>query len=99
MTTEEAIRSKLEENLGQVLFSDLSAHLERDAVFIVGAELSIVDCAVAVATDDVASVGPWLERGALRKPSRGERSAWAAAEGRRWWALVVQPFVLVQDPS
>lgn len=98
MTLEEGIRTRLTEALGPVLFADLKAHLARDAVFVVGPTLSLVECGVRVALDDVAVVGGWIESGELRKPSADERGRWAeGGEARRWMALVVQPFVLVQD--
>lgn len=97
MTLEEGIRTRLTEALGPVLFADLKAHLARDAVFVVGPTLSLVECGVRVALDDVAAVGAWIESGELRKPSADERTRWAEGETRRWMALVVQPFVLVQD--
>lgn len=99
MSLEEGIRSRLETMLGDVVFTDLQAHLERDAVFIVAAELSIVDCGVSIAMDDASAVATWIESGKLRKPSVTERENWPHAEGRAWRALVVQPFVLVQDPG
>lgn len=98
MTIEEATRYQLEKTVGVVLYTDLSAHLARDAVFVVADSLSLVDCGVAVALDDVAVVGRWIETGELRKPTQGERDGWPRAVGRRWSAVVVKPFVLVQDP-
>lgn len=95
---EEAIRIKLEERIGPVFYSDLAAHLNRDALFVVAPSLSLLACATAVALDDVEQVTRWISSGELRKPSRGERDAWPLAEKRTWIAVVVQPFVLVQDP-
>ncbi len=92
-----AIRTKLEQSVGPVFFSDLRAHVDRDALFVVAKTVALVECAVAVATDDVATVGRWIESGELRKPSRAEREMWPPETERRWNALVVQPFVLVQE--
>lgn len=80
------------------MFSDLRPHLERNAVFIVTGNLSIVECALAIAMDDVALVEPWIARGALRRPSQRELDQWRSALEKRWRAVVVQPYVLVQDP-
>lgn len=91
----EAIRIKLTESMGPVVYSDLAAHLHRDAVFVVARSLELVTCGVAVATDDVDRVQAWIASGDLRKPSRAEREAWAAGSGS-FTAVVVQPFVLVQ---
>lgn len=93
----DAIRAKLEENLGPVIGSDLGAHLRRDAVFIVADGHSLVACGVAIATDDSTSVALWLADGTLRRPTADEREAWPVDESRQWNAVVVQPFVLVQE--
>lgn len=95
MSIDEAYRVQLTRSLGPVGYSDLRAHLDRDAVFIVAPSLSLVDCGVAVATDDVAKVKAWIDSGELRKPSKGERESFAAS-GATWNSVVVQPFVLVQ---
>jgi hypothetical protein len=99
MNLTEAIRVKLEQSAGPVFYSDLAAHLGRDAVFVVASSLSLVTCGVAVATDDVENVERWVASGELRKPSKAERAAWPNDAGRRWLAVAVQPFVLVQDPG
>ena len=98
MTEGEAIRHKLESTVGPVHFSDVRAHLERDAVFVVAADLSLVTCGVAVAMDDVANVKAWIDAGSLRKPSAKERESWPTQADRTWTAVVVAPFVLIQDP-
>jgi hypothetical protein len=92
------LRAKLEERLGPVVYGDLAAHLARDAVFVVAGSIELVECGIAVATDDVTKVEAWIASGALRKPSKLEREAWPTHEGRSWHAIVVQPFVLIQDP-
>ena len=97
LTMPDALRLQLTKHLGPVQGSDLAAHLERDGLFIVSADLDLVECGVAIAMDDVAQVGMWIEQGKLRKPTPDERSAWPDDKERRWTSLVVQPFVLVQD--
>ena len=62
---------------------------------MVAPSLSLLDCAVGVAMDDVTKVQGWIESGELRKPSKAERAAWAE-NGGTWTAVIVQPFVLVQ---
>lgn len=93
-----AILIKLEESMGPVGVDVLLPHLERDAVFVVARHIPLLTCGVAVAMDDVALVKGWIERGELRKPSRAERDGWRQQADRRWVSVVVQPFVLVQDP-
>jgi hypothetical protein len=98
MSLEEAIRTKLTTTKGPVSYTDLLDHLARDAVFVVELSLSLVECGVAVAMDDVARVEGWIASGELRKPSQAERDTWPLETGREWSAVVVHPFVLLQDP-
>ncbi|MBL8742463.1 MAG: DUF2288 family protein, partial [Myxococcales bacterium] len=97
MTVEEALRIKLTERRGPVYFSDLRAHLERDGVFVVRADVDLVECGIAIAQDDVARVQIWIREGKLRKPSKSEYDSWPENPRRQWLSVIVQPFVLVQD--
>ena len=92
------IRQRLEEDAGPVHGSDLKAHLDRDAVLVVAPSVALLDCAMALATDDAAKVAAWLADATLRRPTQDERAAWPVDEDRRWVAVIVRPFVLVQDP-
>ena len=94
---ESAIRAKLEESVGPIVATDLHAHLKRDAVFVVAPALSLVECGVAIAMDDAKKVEAWIASEELRRPTADERTAWLASTDRQWTAIVVQPFVLVQD--
>ena len=97
MSYAEALRLKLTELMGTVFFSDMRAHLERDAVVVISPELALIEVAIAVANDAASLVEGWIRDGSMRKPSLGERTSWPNDEGRTWLAVVVQPFVLVQD--
>lgn len=92
-----SVKDKLEGQLGPIFFSDLRAHLDRGAVFLVRGELALIDCALAVATDDTAQVRTWLSNGAMRRPTDEERAQWASEASRRFLAVPVQPYVLIQE--
>ena len=96
-TDTDALRAQLGRSLGSVLASDLTAHLKRDGVIVVGANLSLIECAVAIARDDSARVAQWMKDGTVRRANEQERESWPSEQGRQWLAIVVQPFVLVQD--
>jgi hypothetical protein len=91
------MRKQLEEGVGPIEFSDLRAHLTRGAVITVDSKLDLLDVGEAVAQDDKARVGEWIEKGLLGKPDLATIERWAKRGGAAWNALVVQPFVLVQD--
>lgn len=99
MTLDEALRVRLTETMGPVTFDVLAPHLERDAVVLVASTIELVDAAIAVAQDDTDKVRAWIEDGTFRKPSVSERTRWKDQMGREWTSVVVQPFVLIQDPT
>ena len=90
---------KLRELLGPVTYSDLQAHLDRGAVFLVSPDLDLLTCAVALATDDAEKVRIWLSEGGLRRPLQDERARWSATSELRFLAVPVQPYVLIQEEA
>lgn len=99
MTMDEALRLRLSETMGPVTFEALADHLERDAVVIVAPKLALLEAAIAVAQDEAELVEGWIASGTFRKPSAAERARWKDQMGREWNCVIVQPFVLVQDPQ
>ncbi len=89
------LREELSASLGPVQLSDLRAHLARDAVLVVAPTLDLLDVGEALARDDKATVGRWIESNEIGKPSLELIERWST-EGGSWSAIVVQPFVLVQ---
>lgn len=91
------MRESLAASMGPIEFTDIRAHLARDAVIVVDASLDLLDVAEAVARDDKARVGAWVEQGLMRKPTLEELEKWSKIEGPAWTAIVVQPFVLLRE--
>jgi hypothetical protein len=76
----------------------LRRHLERDAVIIVAPALDLAEAAQRLAADDSGSVAAWIAAGLLCKPSAEQLAEWNAAPGQRFRMLIVQPYVLIQEP-
>ena len=77
----------------------LRLHLERDAVIIVAPQLDLAEVAARIAADDAPTVSAWNAAGRLSKPSLEQIGAWNAEPARRFRMLIVQPYVLIQEPS
>ncbi|MGK4006485.1 DUF2288 domain-containing protein [Sorangium sp. So ce1036] len=92
------MREQLTETLGEVLWTDLRAHVARDAVILVASDLDLVDVGVAVASNDAAAVQAWISAGKLTKPTAEELARWPLQVDLRFVSLVVAPFVLVRRP-
>ncbi|MDI3283023.1 DUF2288 domain-containing protein [Polyangium sp. 15x6] len=92
------MRERIAETLGDVHWSDLRAHLARDAVIIVDDALDLLDVGVALAKNDVPSVDAWIRAGKLQKPTAEELTRWSLDASTRFLAAIVQPFVLIRRP-
>jgi hypothetical protein len=90
------VRERLAAFLGEVYWSDLSAHAARDALIVVADDLDMLDVGEAIASDDTARVEAWIRSRSLAKPSAGDLARWPAEPLAVFESLVVAPFVLVR---
>jgi hypothetical protein len=91
------LRAELTANLDEAEWEWLIPHLQRDAVILVALELDLLDVGVAIAGDNTTSVGRWIEENLLTKPSTAQISTWNASPNKRFSALIVEPYVIVQE--
>ena len=93
----ETLRTQLEENLDQAEWDWLEPHVKREAVIIVEKTLDLLDVGVAIASDNVSSVQHWISEQLIHKPTQQEIAEWNDNRSQRFQALIVQPFVLIQE--
>ena len=91
------MRETLMASMGPIELSDLGPHLARDAVIVVDRSLDLLDVGEAVARDDKERVSAWVAAALLGKPSLEQLDRWSKTQGAALTALVVQPFVLLQE--
>ncbi|MEO0801508.1 MAG: DUF2288 family protein [Cyanobacteria bacterium J06642_2] len=92
------LRAALVESLAPAQWEWLRPHAVDGRMVLVSVDLDLIDVGVAVAQDATAIVQGWLESGSLIVADAAEiarRDAGAATDESN--ALIVQPFVLVQD--
>lgn len=93
------MRAQIAETRGDVFWSDLTAHVARDAVIIADEQLDLVDVGMALATNDTTKVDAWIRSGKLQKPSTEDLSRWSIMTNLTFASVVVQPFVLIHRPN
>lgn len=93
------LRRELAEMVEPASWRWLIPHTQRDAVVVVNPALDLVDVGVAIATDNVTHVQRWIGEALIAKPSPEQLSDWGEQADKQLNALIVQPYVLVQDPS
>ncbi len=95
--THPPVEEKLNFETGRIGWDELARHFARGVVIRVGDGLDLVKVASAVAEDDKAAVGEWLASGAIANADLDDARRWEQS-GELLWAVVVAPWVLVQEP-
>lgn len=95
MTAE--LRAQLTELLDEAELDWLKPHLHKDAVVIVNAGLDLIEVGVAIAQDDTQAVQRWIGEQLVLKPSTADLERWNSNETQKFRAIIVQPYVLVQE--
>jgi len=91
------LRSELAESLDEAEWDWLEPHAKRDSVILVNHGLNLLDVGEAIANDNVTSVQRWIDEALIQKPSPQQISDWNQNRTKRFNALIVQPYVLVQE--
>jgi hypothetical protein len=91
------LREQLAEMVDEAAWEWLMPHAKRDAVLVVNQNLDLLDVGVAIANDNVQSVRGWVDEQLLCKPSANQLSDWGSNPSYRFNALIVQPYVLIQE--
>ena len=91
------LHAELAERLDEAEWDWLMPHVDRDALVIVSPDLNLVDVGVAIANDDTGPVQGWIEQQLLYKPTRQQITIWNDNPQKRFKALILQPYVLIQD--
>lgn len=92
------LRAELAQNLDEAEWEWLIPHVKRDSVLVIAKELNLVDVGIAIANDNTSSVQHWIGDGLIQKPSQTQLSDWNNDLQKRFNTLIVQPYVLIQEP-
>ena len=76
----------------------LEPHAQRDALFLVGERIDLVEAGRAIAADETEQVGLWIQGGELRRPTQAELDEWAERPVA-FQVVIVQPYVLAKPIS
>ncbi len=91
------LKDQLAENLDEAIWEWLIPHHENEKVVLVHQQLDLLDVGEAIANDNVVSVQEWMGHQLLSRPSVEQAESWNENRSKRFNALIVQPFVLVQE--
>ena len=91
-----ALRTRLNAETGRIGWAELASHFARGAVVRVDKGLDLVDVAACFVEDRREQVEEWMNAGRLAAATEDDARAWTANEPAVW-AVVVAPWVLVQE--
>jgi len=92
----EALRAKLNLETAPLPWTELQRHFATGVVFVVDKKLDLIDVAERIASDDKNAVVQWIDEKSLLKVSDEQAQEWLKADAVLW-AVVVKPWVLVQE--
>lgn len=94
--TREIARAKINGETAQLSWGDLALFFARGIVIHVAPQLDLVDVALTFSEDDKSAVNQWMQAGQVGKLDDAVAADWAK-RNPELWAVVVAPWVLVQE--
>jgi hypothetical protein len=95
-TPSDILRAKLNLETAQLQWSELERHFARGSVIKVAPGMDLVEAALQVAGNNAAAVQQWMVDGRIARAELVDAEDWHARQPM-FWAVVVAPWVLVQE--
>lgn len=95
---EDDLKPKLNLETGRIPWRDLQTFFARGQVVRVSPSLDLLQVGESLAADDRQQFESWMQQGTIGEVSPEQAQTWFDTEAELW-ALVVAPWVLVQDPT
>ena len=93
---QEVYRTKINQETSRIAWKELQRFFASGAVVLVMADLDLVEVAFQISEDNQQQVAQWLNVGKIAKVTDEQALAWYEAEADVW-AVVVSPYVLIQE--
>jgi len=99
MNSESDVRTRIESTLDEATWDILALPAVDGRVVMVLKPLVLIEVGMALVNDSTQQVSHWLSEGLIYKPENDEISRRSKLEGQKYMAVIVDPFVLVQEYS
>ncbi|WP_127478682.1 DUF2288 domain-containing protein [Sulfurivermis fontis] len=90
------LRAKLNSETARIAWPELERHFARGVVVWVAPGLDLIEVAHAMARDDSAALTAWLQAGQVARAETEQARDWHARQAE-FWAVVVAPWVVIQE--
>jgi len=89
-------KQKFNLETGKLSWQELQTHFARGVVIVVSQNLDLIDIAVQLSDDNAKVIERLIEAGDIIRANDDHARAWVEQEPT-FWAVVVSPWVLVQE--
>lgn len=93
---DDPLHTRLNLETAQMPWTELQRYFAGGNVIVVSDTLDLIDVAASVASDDKDAVAAWLADQRLAKVTDEQAKAWLESDAMLW-AVVVKPWILVQQ--
>jgi hypothetical protein len=93
---QEVLRAKVNLETSRIAWKELQRFFASGAAIQVSANLDLVEVAFQISEDNKKQVSQWLSEGGINAVTDTQALAWYEADADVW-AVVVSPYVLVQE--
>jgi hypothetical protein len=95
-TPSDILRAKLNLETAQLKWAELERHFARGSVIKVAVGTDLIDAALGIAENHATTVQAWLDDGRIARAEMVDAEDWHTRQPA-FWAVVVAPWVLVQE--
>jgi hypothetical protein len=89
-------RIKVNRETARIAWRELQRFFASGAAIYVGSELDLVEVALQISRDNRTQVMKWMNAGQVARVTDDQALAWHEADSEMW-AVVVSPYLLVQE--
>ena len=93
---QEVYRTKINQETSRIAWKELQRFFASGAAVLVASDLDLVEVAFQISEDNQQQVAQWLSAGKVGKVTDEQALAWYEADADVW-AVVVSPYVLIQE--
>jgi len=94
--TLEVLKARLNSETAKIGWEEIQRFFAKGQVFIVAPELDLIDTAAKMIQDEKDSVDEWLQRSLILQATIDDAKRWNENDPDLW-AVVVAPWILVQE--
>ena len=94
----EVLKARLNTETAKIGWEEIQRFFAKGQVFIVANELDLIETAAKIIQDEKGSVERWLEQGLILQATTEDAKRWNRSDPDLW-AVVVAPWILVQEAA